>query len=283
MSVKRSEGREDVELRRLERLARTLRADCLRMVHRARTSHIGSCLSAADILAVLYGQVLRVRPDLPNWPNRDRFIMSKGHAAALMYAALARTGFFDPAELTTFAANDGQLWGHVTSGRTPGVEFSTGSLGHGLPVATGMALSGKRGGERWRVFNVMSDGECDEGSNWEAILFAAHHELDNLVAIVDCNGIQSLGPVEETIRLEPLAEKFRAFGWSAVEVDGHDIRALHSMLSAVPATARKPTAVIARTVKGHGVDFMAGQVLWHYRPPNDEELNAALRQLGEAP
>ncbi len=205
--------------------------------------------------------------------------MSKGHAAALAYAALARAGFFDPAELSGFCANDGELWGHVTRGKTPGVELSTGSLGHGLPVATGMALSAKRREEAWRVFAVLSDGECDEGSTWEAFLFAGHHHLDNLVAIIDCNGIQSLAQVEDTLGLEPLPEKLEAFGWSAIELDGHDISSLREALRVLPARPGKPTAIVARTVKGMGVDFMAGQVLWHYRSPNDEELQAALDQL----
>lgn len=249
------------------------------MISQARTSHIGSCLSVADILAVLYGAVLRVDPKRPTWPDRDRLIMSKGHAAAITYAAVAEAGFMPLKRLDEYAANGGQLYGHVTVG-VPGVEFASGSLGHGLPVGSGMALAARRDGKAWRTFVVMSDGEMDEGSNWEAILFAGHHGLDNLVAIVDYNKIQSLDFVDRTLRLEPLADKFRAFGWAAIEVDGHDVDALRSALMAVPLQAGRPTAVIAHTVKGKGVSWMEGKVLWHYRPPAEgEELEKALAEV----
>ena len=250
------------------------------MISQARTSHIGSCLSVADILAVLYGAVLDVDPKRPDWPDRDRLIMSKGHAAAITYAVVAEAGFIPAKRLDEYASNGGQLYGHVTHVGVPGIEFASGSLGHGLPVGTGMALSGRRDGKSWRTFVVMSDGEMDEGSNWEAILFAGHHGLDNLVAVVDYNKIQSLDFVDKTLRLEPLADKFRAFGWSAVEVDGHDVAALREALSALPLQAGRPTAVIAHTVKGKGVSWMEGKVLWHYRPPEaGEELEKALAEV----
>jgi transketolase len=263
----------------LRALAKRLRSHSLRMISQARTSHIGSCLSVADILAVLYGRVLRVDARRPEWPDRDRLIMSKGHAAAITYAAVAEAGFMPADRLADYARNGGQLYGHVTHFGVPGIEFSSGSLGHGLPVGSGMALSARRSGAKWRVFVVMSDGECDEGSNWEAILFAAHHELDNLTVVIDYNKIQSLDFVDKTLKLEPLAAKFRAFGWSAVEVDGHDVTALSRALETVPIEKRKPTAIIAHTIKGKGVSWMEGKVLWHYRPPTPDELVTALAEV----
>jgi transketolase len=264
----------------LRALARRLRIHAVRMISAAKTSHIGSCLSMADILAVLYGEVLRFDPQRPQWPDRDRLIVSKGHAAAITYAAVAEAGLMPIERLAEFGQSGSQLWGHVTHVGVPGIEFSSGSLGHGLPASVGMALVAKRDQLPWRVFTLMSDGECDEGSNWEAVLFAAHHRLDNLTAIIDYNHIQSLDTVENTLRLEPLADKFRAFGWSAVEVDGHDVAALSKSLRALPASQGRPTMVIAHTIKGKGVSFMEGQVLWHYRPPAGDELAAALRELG---
>jgi transketolase len=260
-------------------LARRLRSHSLRMISEAKTSHIGSCLSAADILAVLYGRILKIDPKQPAWPLRDRLIMSKGHAAAVTYAAVAEAGFMPKERLAEYARNGGQLYGHVTHVGVPGVEFSSGSLGHGLPVGAGMALTGKRAGAAWRVFVVMSDGECDEGSNWEAILFAGHHELDNLTIVIDYNKIQSLDLVDKTLRLEPLADKFRAFGWSVREVDGHSVTELSGALTALPLEAGHPNAIIAHTVKGKGVSWMEGKVLWHYKPPTPEELVTALAEV----
>jgi transketolase len=267
----------DVELRHL---GQTLRTHSLRMISQAKTSHVGSCLSVADILAVLYGRVLKLDAADPASPDRDRLIMSKGHAAAVTYAALAETGFMKEDRLGEYARNGGQLYGHVTHTGVPGVEMSSGSLGHGLPVGGGMALTAKRDGRPWRVFVVMSDGELDEGSNWEAILFAGHHHLDNLVAVIDYNKIQSLDLVDKTLRLEPLADKFKAFGWSPVEVDGHDVKALRVALESVPVKAGKPTAVIAHTIKGKGVSWMEGKVLWHYRSPAEgDELEKAIAEV----
>ncbi len=263
----------------LRALARKLRSHSLRMISQAKTSHIGSCLSVADILAVLYGRILRVDPKRPAWPSRDRLIVSKGHAAAIVYAAVAEAGFMPVERLAEFARNGGQLYGHVTHGGVPGIEMSSGSLGHGLPVGTGMALTGKRAGEPWRVFVVMSDGELDEGSNWEAMLFACHHQLDNLTIIIDYNKIQSLDWVDKTLRLEPLADKFRAFGWSVREVDGHDVKELSSTLGTLPLEGGKPNAIIAHTVKGKGVSWMEGKVLWHYKQPTPDELVTALAEV----
>src|SRR6267378_3094356 len=193
--------------RDIERLARNIRIHTVRMIHAAKSSHTGSCLSMAELLAVLYGRILRIDPARPDWSGRDRFILSKGHACAALYAVLAETGFFPKSWLGTFYQNGSRLAGHVTHAGVPGVEVSTGSLGHGLAIACGMALAAKRDGHGYRVFTMLSDGECDEGSIWEAALFAPHHHLDNLIVIVDYNKIQSLGSVKEVLSLEPFAEK----------------------------------------------------------------------------
>ena len=262
----------------LRKRARTLRLNAVRMVHHAKAAHLGSCLSMADLLACLYWQTLRIDPQQPDWPERDRFILSKGHGAAIFYATLAERGFFPTAELAEYEKSGSRLTGHVTSG-VPGVEISSGSLGHGLPVACGLALGAKRGGLGFRTFVLLSDGELDEGSNWEAILFAPHHRLDNLTVIVDYNKIQSFGRVEEVLALEPLADKFRAFGWSVAEIDGHDMEQISSAFTTLPAAAGKPTAIIAHTVKGKGVRFMEDKLEWHYKSPNTEQMIAASDEL----
>jgi transketolase len=259
-------------------LARRLRAHALRMTHSGRASHIGSCLSMADILAVLYGAVLRFDAAHPDWAERDRLVISKGHAAAIVYAALAEARFLPVADLATYLTDGGRLAGHVTK-TVPGVEVSTGSLGHGLPVAAGMALAAQRGGSSWRSYCILSDGELDEGSNWEAIQFAQHFRLDNLVAIVDYNKIQSFGTVAEVSDLHPLADKFRAFNWGLHELDGHDHVALLAALTAAPPLAGRPTVIVAHTIKGKGVSFMEDDLLWHYRNPDDTQLAAALAEL----
>jgi len=260
-------------------LARKIRLHAVKMTSRGGSSHVGAVLSMADIVAVLYGSVLNVNPADPNMKNRDRFILSKGHAGAGIYAALAESGFFPVKMLRDHFQDGSKLSGHVSHKGIPGVEFSTGSLGHGLSVGTGMAYSARLLDREHRVFVLMSDGECDEGSNWEAILFAAHHRLENLVVIVDFNKIQSLAPVSETLALEPFADKWKSFGWNVVEVDGHDHDALQEVL--VGATPEKPTCVLAHTTKGKGVSFMENSVLWHYRTARGEELSAALAELEE--
>ena len=259
-------------------LARHIRARAVEMVARANASHIGGALSMADLLAVLYGEVLRVRAEEPRWPERDRFILSKGHSCTALYAALALRGFFPEEELKTYGRDGARLMAHI-SHKVPGVEFSTGSLGHGLPFGCGKALAAKRLGQPWRVFVMLSDGELDEGSNWEAILFAPQHRLDNLTAIVDYNKIQSLGSVSEVLELGPLAEKFRAFRWAVREIDGHNHGEIRSALDASPWEPGRPNCLIAHTVKGKGVSFMENKLLWHYRSPNAEQLQQALREL----
>lgn len=248
------------------------------MVTRAKASHIGSALSIADIMAVLYGGTLRVSSAAPRHPLRDRFILSKGHACVAVYAALAETGFIDRALLDTYGADGSMLMAHI-SHKVPGAEFSTGALGHGLPFGTGKALAAKRRGQAWRTVVLTSDGEWGEGSNWEAALFAAHHGLDNLICIIDYNKLQSLKTVDETLRLEPLHSKFEAFGWAVREVDGHDHDALIDALGTAPWISGKPTMLIAHTVKGKGVSFMENKVEWHYRNPTPELLEAALAEI----
>jgi transketolase len=260
-------------------LALKIRRHAVLMTQRGKSSHVASILSMADIVAVLYGRVLRKQPDEPLWPERDRFILSKGHAGAGVYAALAETGYFPADWLQHHCAQGSKLCGHVSHIGIPGVELSTGSLGHGLSVGAGMAYAAKIDQKSFRVFVLLSDGECDEGSNWEAILFAAHHRLANLIAMVDYNKIQSLGPVAETLGLEPFAAKWQAFGWHVAEVDGHDHDKLMASLDIRPEPGSPPTCVIAHTTKGKGVSFMENSVLWHYRSPQGEEFQAAMAEL----
>jgi transketolase len=259
-------------------LAKHIRMDALKMVARAKASHIGSALSIADIVAVLYGSVLGVDPANPAWAARDRFLLSKGHACVAVYAALARRGFFSLEMLETYGADHSPLMQHI-SHKVPGVEFSTGALGHALPFGVGKAMAAQRRGDAWRTFVLLSDGELGEGSNWEAFMFAAHHKLDRLTAIVDYNKLQSLGSVESTLRLEPLADKMIAFGWAVREVDGHDHAAINVALSSTPWTPGKPSMLIAHTTKGKGVGFMENEVKWHYKNPDAAQLADALAEV----
>jgi transketolase len=262
-----------------QQLAQRIRLHSVNMTSRGGSSHVGAALSIADILAVLYGKTLNVDPTNPKLATRDRFILSKGHAGAAVYATLAECGFFPIEKLKSHYQDGSDLSGHVSHKGVPGVEFSTGSLGHGLPVATGMAYAAKVSGASHQVYTLLSDGECDEGSNWEAILFAAHHKLDRLVAIIDYNKIQSLAPVEETIGLEPFTDKWRSFGWSVIETDGHDHQQLTDSFNKARMASGKPTCIIAHTTKGKGVSFMENSVLWHYRTARGEELESALVEL----
>ena len=263
----------------LKAFAHRLRYHSLKMTNRSRASHIGSSLSMVELLAVLYSKTLRIDPQNPDWEDRDRFILSKGHGCAAYYAVLAEIGFFPKEWLNTFYENGSKLAGHATHGNIPGVEVSTGSLGHGLSMATGMALAAQRDEKSYRVYCMMSDGECDEGSTWEPILFAPQHKLDNLIAIVDYNKIQSLGHVKDVIDLEPLAEKWRTFSWAVREVDGHNLTEVDTALDDVPFERGLPSCIIAHTVKGKGISFMEDKLLWHYRTPQGEEFEAALQEL----
>jgi transketolase len=259
-----------------EQLALTIRRRAVQMANHAHASHIGSVLSVADIIAVLYSDVLRVNPRQPDKPDRDRFILSKGHAGSALSAALAALGFFDASHLEHYGENGSLCSGHVTS-TVPGVEFSTGSLGHGLAVGAGIALAAQLRKSDVRVFVVLGDGECDEGAVWETALFSAHHQLSNLTAIVDCNGSQGLGNCQDVLNLEPFDKKWVSFGWETVCVDGHDHAALKQALS---ERSLCPRCLLARTVKGKGVSFMENQLLWHYRDPQGACFDQALAELG---
>ena len=269
------------EIARLLDLSRQIRIHALRMTSSGGAAHVGAVFSSADILAVLYGGVLNVRPLEPRWSGRDRLVVSKGHVASGLYAVLAESGFLPVEELASFYQDGSRLCGHV-SHKVPGVEASTGSLGHGLPMACGMAYAGKLACASHRVFALLSDGECDEGSTWEAALFAGHHGLDNLTMIVDYNRIQGIAPVADVLELEPFADKWRSFGWAVVEADGHDHSALAARLRSVPFEPGKPSCLIAHTVKGKGVSFMENTVLWHYRIARGAEFDSALAELQDA-
>jgi transketolase len=259
--------------------ARRLRRRDLEMVVSARLGHIGGDFSAADIITTLYLAVLRIDPEVPGWPDRDRYVQSKGHASAILYATLAMTGFFEEATLDTYMAPLSPLNGHPDRRHVPGVEANTGPLGHGLPVGVGAALAGRLAGSARRVFVLTGDGELQEGSNWEAAMAAAHQRLDNLVVIVDRNGLQQGARTEETNALEPLADKWAAFGWQVQEVDGHDHEALYQALRAAPLGPGQPTCLIARTQKGRGVSFMTDRVEWHHKIPDDDQARMAREEL----
>lgn len=259
-------------------LARNIRINSVKMVNAGGSSHIGSVLSIADILAVLYGSVMNFEPSNPKLESRDRFILSKGHAGAGVYAALAEVGFFDKAQLMQHCQNGSIMSGHVSHKGIPGVELSTGALGHGLPVGCGMAYSAKLDNKTHRVFVLMSDGELNEGSNWEAFMFAAHHGLNNLVAVIDRNHLQSMKTTEQTLALEPLNKKLEAFGWEVIELDGHDHKQLKSALE--NRQNKKPLIIIANTTKGKGVSFMENNVAWHYKTPTNELFEQAINELG---
>jgi len=246
------------------------------MVHRAKASHVASALSVVDVLAVLYGEVMQLDNKNPKAESRDRFILSKGHACAAVYATLAEVGFIPKEQLNTYGDDFSWLMNHI-SHKVTGVEFSTGSLGHGLPFGVGKALAAKTRHSSWRTFVLLSDGEMDEGSNWEALMFAAHHKLSNLTAIIDYNKLQSLDSIANTLALEPLGEKLQAFGCDVLDVDGHDHSRLAEALS--QSMGPKPTVVIAHTTKGKGVSFMENSVAWHYKNPTDEQLEQALLEL----
>jgi transketolase len=261
-------------------LALAIRKHAIVMTNLGKSSHVGSVLSIADILAVLYSGVLKINPAEPKWEGRDRFILSKGHAGAGVYAALAETGFFSPEVLSNHCQDGSTLSGHISHKLNPGVEYSTGSLGHGLSVSAGIALSLLYKKSKSRVFCLMSDGECDEGSIWEAAMFASHHKLKNLTAIIDYNKLQSLDNISATLALEPLRDKWESFGWQVTEISGHNHAEIFSALTEPGLDTNKPILIIANTIKGKGVSFMENSVLWHYRSPQDIDYTNALRELG---
>jgi transketolase len=267
------------DLKKLQDIANEIRKIALNLVYKRNTSHIGSSLSVADILAALYFNILKIEPEDSISKNRDRFILSKGHACPALYATLALKGFFPLSMLDTFCVNGGRLGMHPNINCAPGIEIATGSLGHGLAIGEGMAIAGKRDGPKYRVFVLLGDGECNEGSVWESAMSAAHLNLDNLIAIVDYNKIQAFGNVKDVLDLEPFAKKWASFGWEAKEIDGHNMSEIVDALSNVPFKKGKPSVIIAHTIKGKGVSFMENMLLWHYKSPDDEQFKAAMEEL----
>ena len=259
--------------------ARDIRKHVVRMVGAASSGHPGGSLSAADIVTVLYFNEMNIRPDDPGWPDRDRFVLSKGHAAPVLYAALAEAGYFPVDELITLRRIDSRLQGHPSMLSTPGVEMSTGSLGQGLSAACGMAIAAKLDGAAWRVYALLGDGELEEGQIWEAVMTAAHRKLDNLTAFVDSNRLQIDGPVADIKSMEQIGVRFAAFGWHVVEIDGHDIAAIMAALAEARNTQGRPTVIVARTVKGKGVSFMENRVGWHGTAPKPDQVQAAVAEL----
>lgn len=267
------------ELAGLLQIAREIRGRLVEMSHRGRAAHLGSSLSCVEILVAAYWAALTIDPARPEAPERDRLLLSKGHAATTLYAALAYRGFFPPTHLEQFAEAGGDLPEHPSAHCVPGVEIASGSLGHGLPLGLGMALAGRLQGRDYRVYVVMSDGECNEGSVWEAAMLAPAHRLERLCVVVDYNKWQATGRSDEVTALPCLREKWAAFGWSSHEADGHDLAALSRLLRAVPDGSGKPVAIVAHTVKGKGISFMEDDNNWHYRIPNDEEVRKAKQEL----
>lgn len=259
-------------------LAKEIRKQTLKMIYNAKASHIGGALSMADILAVLYNNVINIDPSDPQNINRDKFLLSKGHACTSLYATLALKGFFPIEDLDSYAQDGSSFLSH-TNHHIKGIELSAGSLGHALPVSCGLALAAKRKNASWKTYCLVSDGELDEGSNWEAILFAPQQKLDNLILIVDFNKIQSLGSVKDVIDLCPLKEKFVSFRWETYEIDGHNHLELNDVFKKVQNMNGKPKVIIANTIKGKGVDFMEDKLLWHYKSPSEEQYINAINQL----
>lgn len=266
--------------KQLESTAKELRKKIFKMIYRAGGGHIAPSLSIVEILTVLYfGGVMKYDPTNPKWEGRDRFVLSKGHAGAALFAVLAQTGYFDSEVLNTYCKKDSILGGHPDMHKVPGVEASTGALGHGFSYAAGMALAGKLNGADYRVYALLGDGECQEGSIWEAALFAAQKKLGNLTVIVDYNKLQAMDRLENVVGLESLAGKWKAFGWNVVEVDGHNTTRLLDAFSKSICTDAVPKVVIANTIKGKGISFMEDVPIWHYRMPNEEEMKIVFRDL----
>jgi len=268
-------------VKKSEEIAKAAKIASIKMVHKANASHIGSALSIIDILAVLYTSTMKISASNCEHPDRDRFILSKGHACVAVYSILAELGFFSKELLLDYGKNESILMHHI-SHKVPGVEFSTGSLGHGLPFGIGKALSAKLTGEDWNTYTLIGDGELQEGSNWESLMFAAHHDLDNLVLIVDYNNLQSLTSVDDTLNLQPLDKKLSSFGWNVFIADGHNHKELSQCLEDTKNIKSKPSVIIAKTTKGKGVSFMENSVDWHYKSPNVNEINMAISELENA-
>ena len=261
--------------------AKRVRRRIVQMTNQSHSSHSGTSLSSVDVLVSLYFGILNVSPGKESDPSRDRFILSKGHGCAALYATLVERGFAGERVLQGFSVDNGTLWGHVTWKTIPGIEISSGSLGLGLSVGLGMALAARMDKRQCRTFVMLGDGECDEGSVWEAILFAGHRHMDNLIAIVDYNKMQSFGTTKEVLDLEPFADKWRACKWAVREIDGHDFSQIWAVLSSVPFERGKPSVIISHTVKGKGVSFMEGSLDWHYKSPDEAQLKLALSEIGD--
>ncbi len=268
-----------LKMNNLKQIARNLRRDILDISYKAQVGHIGSALSIIDILSVLYYKILNIDPADSKNVDRDRFLLSKGHAASALYAVLCRKHFFTETELFTFCQNGGRLAVHPENMSLPGIEYASGSLGHGLAVAGGLALAGKKKHKQYRVFVLLSDAECNEGSIWESALFAAQQKLDNLVVIVDYNKMQAMGRTEDIIQLEPFIDKWKAFGWGTLEIDGHNLSEMEKKLSQIPIQKNRPNAIIAHTTLGKGISFMEDKLNWHYLTMTEEHFKNAIREL----
>ncbi len=269
------------KVKELQRIAKELRRDVIYMVSRAKSGHVGGSLSAAEIVTALYFSEMKVDPEQPRWAERDRFILSKGHCCPILYAALCRKGYFGREVLDTLREVHSPLQGHPDMRKTPGLDMSSGSLGNGLSIGLGMALASRANEKDYRVYVLMGDGEQEEGAIWEAAMAAAHMKVDNLVGIVDCNKLQLIGRVAEVMDIAPLADKWRAFGWNVVEINGNDMEAVLDALDAVRKVKGKPSVILADTVKGKGVSFMEDQVQWHSKAPNEEEAARAIKEIME--
>jgi len=268
-----------LSLKEMKTIAKRLRRHIITMTGKAGSGHPGGSLSAVEIITALYFKLLRHKPSDPQWAERDRFILSKGHAAPLLYAALAECGYFPVDELSTLRQLDSRLQGHTDRTLTPGVEMSAGALGQGLSFAIGIALAGRLNSQKYRVYVLLGDGECDEGQVWEGAMAAAHFKLDNLVAIVDNNGLQIDGWNRDVMNLDPFSEKWRAFGWRVIEVDGHDLSQLIDAFKQAKQVKGQPTVIIAHTIKGKGVSFMENKADFHGKAPNAAEVEIALKEL----
>ena len=263
----------------LEQMAATIRCDIIEMICTAKAGHPGGSLSATDVVTALYFRLMRIDPQNPGWPERDRFILSKGHACPVWYAALAERGYFDKAHLGTLRRLNSILQGHPDMHKTPGIDMTAGSLGHGLSVGLGMALSGKLRKKDYHVWIVIGDGESQEGSIWEAAMAASRWKADNLTAVMDCNNLQNDFYVDQTMPIEPIADKWRAFGWHVLEIDGHDMAAVVRALETAKTVKDRPTIVLARTIKGKGVSFMENVCEWHGKAPSQEQASTALNEI----
>lgn len=265
--------------RYLKNITKQIRKKIIDMAYKGNGAHISSCLSITDLLVVLYWDILKINPKKPKELSRDRFILSKGHAASALYAVLAQKGFFQHRYLETYGSNNTFLGVHPEYDTLPGIEFSTGSLGHGLSVGAGMALAAKLNKLECRTFVLISDGECNEGSVWEGVLFSAHMKLDNLIIIIDYNKLQAFGRTKDIMNLEPFAAKWRAFGWATIELDGHNLKQLQKVFHSIPLVKNKPTAFIAHTIAGKGVSFLEDKLEWHYLNLKKEQYKMALEEI----